>query len=192
MTSEMARCAVRAGGFTLVELLVSLSVVALVLAATLGLLQQGQQGYLLGAAGVEAQQSARVALERMAREIRKAGFDPAGASFFPIVNPSPTSLTLQNDLNGNSIIDARGETVTYLLRGTTLRRNAGGGAQPIIEGVRALSFAYLDADGVPTGAPERIRTVVIAMTVGPDFLPGAPARDRLGVTLRTQVRLRNR
>lgn len=182
----------RAGGFTLVELLVALAVVGLVLAGTVSLLHRGQQSYLLGAGGLEAQQSARVALERLAREIRKAGFDPVGASFSSIVNPTPTSVTVQNDLNGNGIIDARGETVTFLLRGTTLRRNAGGGAQPIIEGVRALTFTYLDADGIPTAVPEKIRTVIVALTVGPDSLEGAPSRDVLAVTMRTQIRLRNR
>lgn len=182
----------RTGGFTLVELLVALAVVGLVLAATVGLLQQGQQGYLLGVAGLEAQQSARVALQRMAREIRNAGFDPVGAGFPPIVNPTVTSVTLQNDLNGNGMIDARGETVTYLLRGTTLRRNAGGGAQPIIEGAQALTFTYLDADGVPTAVPERIRTVTIALTVRPDPALVALPASTLAVALRTQVRVRNR
>lgn len=182
----------RTGGFTLVELLVALAAVGLVLAATVGLLQQGQQGYLLGAAGLEAQQSARVALQRMAREIRNAGFDPAGAGFPPIVNPTVTSVTLQNDLNGNSMIDARGETITYLLRGTTLRRNAGGGAQPIIEGVQALALTYLDADGAPTAVPERIRTVAIALTVRPDPALVALPANTLAVALRTQVRVRNR
>lgn len=182
----------RAGGFILVELLVALAVVGLVLTATVSLLQQGQQGYLLGVAGLEAQQSARVGLQRMAREIRNAGFDPVGAGFPPVVDPTAASLTLQNDLNGNGMIDARGETITYLLRGATLRRNAGGGAQPIIEGVQALTFTYLDADGVPTAVTERIRTVGIALTVGPDpTLVRWPA-NTLAVTLRTQVRVRNR
>ncbi len=181
-----------AAGFTLVELLVALMVAGLVLAATFGSLHQGQQGYLLGVAQLEAQQNARVALERMAQEIRTAGFDPTGADFPAIVNPAPTSFTIQKDLNGDGVIDAAGETVTYLLRGTTLRRNAGGGAQPVIEGVHALAFTFLDADGAATTVPERIRTVLIDLATRPGAAPGAAVLGNFAVRMRTQVRLRNR
>ncbi len=182
----------RADGFTLAELLVALMVGGLVLTATFGFLHQAQQGYLLSVARLEAQQSIRVALERMAREIQTAGFDPTGAGFVAIANPAPTSFTIQKDLNGNGVIDANGEAVTYLLRGTTLRRNAGGGAQPVIEGVQALALTYLDADGAPTGVPEQIRVVRIDVVTRASPALNAPALDTLTVTMRTQVRLRNR
>ncbi|MBI4607825.1 MAG: prepilin-type N-terminal cleavage/methylation domain-containing protein [Candidatus Rokubacteria bacterium] len=175
----------RADGFTLVELLVALAVVGLVMVATLTVLERGQQGYLLAVARLDAQQRTRVALERVAREIRTAGFDPTGAGFAAVVDPTPTSLTIRKDLNGNGVIDAAGEAVTYLLRGTTLRRNAGGGAQPVIEGVEGLVFSYLDAEGAATTLPEAIRTVVIALTVHVGPSPGV-------ATMGTQVRLRNR
>lgn len=181
-----------ASGFSLIELLVALAVSGLVLMATIGVLIQGQQSYLFGVAQLDAQQSVRVALERMAREIQAAGFDPTGADFPAIVSPSPTSLTIQRDLNGNGVIDATGETVTYLLRGTTLRRNAGGGAQPVIEGVQALAFSYLDAAGAPTSVPELIRTVVIVLTARSDPALGIPSQDAPAAAMRTQVRLRNR
>jgi len=181
-----------ASGFTLVELLVALMVMGLVLTATFAFLQQGQQEYLLGVARLEAQQNTRVALERMAQEIRTAGFDPTGAAFPAILNPAPTSFTIQKDLNGNGVIDVAGETITYLLRGATLRRDAGGGAQPVIEGVQVLGFTYLDTDGAPTTAPDRIRTVRIDLATRPSSAPGAPVPGTLAVTMRTQVRLRNR
>ena len=182
----------RAAGFTIVELLVALMVASLVVAATFTVLRQGEQGYLFAAAQLEAQQNARVALERMAREIRAAGFDPTGAGFPAIVSPAPTSFTIQNDWNGNGVIDANNEIVTYLLRSTTLRRNAGGGAQPVIEGVQALTFTYLDGDGASTTVPERIRTVTIDLTVRQSLTPGASVLDGPAVTMRTQARLRNR
>jgi len=178
----------RADGFTLVELLVALMVAGLVLTATFGFLHQAQQSYLLAVARLEAQQSVRVALERMAREIQTAGFDPTGADFPAIVDPAPTSFTIQKDLSGDGVIDDTGETVTYLLRGTTLRRNAGGGAQPVIEGVQALAFTYLDADGAPTTLPEQIRAVRIDLATRASPALNAPAL----VAMRTQVRFRNR
>ncbi len=173
-------------GFALAELLVVLAIVGLVLAALTGLLQQGEQVYRTGTARLEAQQNARVALERLGRELRYAGIDPRGARFPPLVNPTPTGFTIQNDLNGDGIIAGNRETITYSLTGRTLRRNAGGGAQPIIEGVEALSFTYLDGEGDPARTPGEIRTIVIAVTTGPR---GAGAN---GVSMTTQIRLRNR
>lgn len=173
-------------GFALSELLVALAIVGMVLAALGSLLQQGQQAYLAGTGQVEAQQNARVAVERLGRELRGAGVDPTGAGFPPLVNLRPTSFTIQNDLNGNGVIAGNRETITYSLRGRTLRRNAGGGAQPLVNGVESLAFTYLDRNGRPTNEPREIRTVVIALATRPDG--GGPG----GVSMTTQVRLRNR
>lgn len=181
-----------ARGFTLAELLVTLAVVGLVMAGVLSLLIQGQQSYLVGAAQVEAQQNARVAVERMANEIRAAGYDPTASGFSAIINQTQTGLTLQNDWNGDGVIGGGGEVVVYLLRGTTLRRNAGGGAQPIVEGVQSLRFTYLDAAGLPTADPAAIRTVEVSITTLPEKTGTYWSTGRVGVSMTTGVRLRNR
>ena len=173
-------------GFALVELLVVLAVAGLVLLALTGLLQQGGQAYLAGTTRLDAQQSARVALERLGRELRGAGIDPRGTGFPPLVNPTPTGFTIQNDLNGDGVVAGNPERITYSLTGRTLRRNAGGGAQPLIDDVEALAFAYLDSEGRPARVPGEIRSVLIAITTGPEK-PGTG-----GVTMTTQVRFRNR
>jgi len=59
-------------GFTLAELLVATAVSGLVMAGVFVVQQGGQQAYLLGAARVETQQSARVTLDLMTRELRSA------------------------------------------------------------------------------------------------------------------------
>ena len=181
-----------ARGFTLTELLAAFAVVGLVLAGVLSLLLQVQRSYLLGAARVEAQQNARVAIERMAQEIRLAGYDPTTAGFTALANPTETSLTLQNDWNGDGVIRGSGEVVTYLLRGTTLRRNAGGGAQPVVQGVERLRFVYLDAAGVATADPKAIRTVEVSITAAPERAGASGATGHVGVVMTTSVRLRNR
>ena len=173
-------------GFALSELLVALALVGLVLAAVAGVLQEGQQAFLSGTAQVEAQQKARVAVERLARELRGAGLDPTGAGFLAIANPRPTGFTIQNDLNGDGVIAGNPESVTYSLTGRILRRNAGGGAQPLIEGVESLALTYLDAEGIPARTPGEIRSVLITITIRPD------GRGTRGVSMTTQVRLRNR
>ncbi len=131
-----------AHGICLAELLVSLAVLGLVLAVIFGLVRSGLEAYRWGAGRIEAQQAARVALERMAGELREAGYDPRGVGLQPIVVARPALVALQRDLNGNGIVDATRERVTFVLRTgeTVLRRDAGAGAQPIIDGVRRLTL----------------------------------------------------
>jgi prepilin-type N-terminal cleavage/methylation domain-containing protein len=112
-------------GFTLAEMLVVCAIVGLVMASLLGLVMQGQQAYWFGSTQVDGQQTVRVALERMAKEIREAGYEPlpgetdpaacpnatnyplytAGVpcyKFVPITSPSATALTLQYNFDGST------------------------------------------------------------------------------------------
>ena len=171
----------------LTDLLTALAVVGLVFAATLTVFAHGQRAYTQGAARVESQQNARIALSRMAREIRQAG--AGGGTLSPIAVAEPSRIVLQHDVDGDGSAATRGETVTWQLSAGILRRNAGGGAQPIINGVRALVLTYFDADGRSTTAPAAVRAVVITLTTEPEH-PAAGAATQTKLT--TEVRLRNR
>jgi type II secretory pathway component PulJ len=173
----------------LADLLVSLACMGLVLTATLGVLRQGQQVYAYGTARVEAQQAARVALQRMATEIRQAGFGAHDAAFDAVTVAEPSRIVLQFDVNGDGVIAGNGETITWLLANGVLRRNAGGGAQPIVNGVRELRFAYVDAALQPTTVAADVRGVGIVLATVPEHAAAAvPVTARVA----TFVRLRNR
>ena len=171
----------------LADLLAAFAVVGLVLAATLTVFAQGQRAYTQGAARVESQQTARVALARMSREIRQAG--RGGAAVSPIAIAEQSRIAIQHDLDGDGTATGRGETVTWLLSAGVLRRDAGGGAQPIVNGVRVLKLTYLDNRGRVTATPSAVRAVIITLTTEPEH-PGAGGRTL--TTLTTEVRLRNR
>jgi len=96
----------------------------------------------------------------------------------------PAWIAFQRDLNGNGVIDPTRERVSYLLRSgeTTLRRDAGGGAQPLAEGVRRFALSYLDRDGLPTTDRRQIVSVRMELEVG---------RAGPEATLGTVVTLRN-
>lgn len=162
----MARAA-RAGrderGFTLAELLVAAAALGLLLAGTFGLLSTGLRSYAVGAARVDVQQGVRLALERMSRELREAGYDPTGAGLAGVLVAEPTRVVFQRDLNANGVIDPTRERVTFLLRGDVLRRDAGGGAQPVLAGVRRLELRYRDAAHAPTTDAGRVVLVQIAL-----------------------------
>lgn len=112
-------------GFTLAEMLVVCAIVGLVMASLLGLVMSGQQAYWFGTTKVDAQQTVRVAMERMVKDIREAGYEPlppetdptacpnatnyplytAGVPcyrFYPITSQSATALTLQYNWNGST------------------------------------------------------------------------------------------
>lgn len=118
-------------GFTLAEMLVVCAIVGLVMAGLLGLVMSGQQVYWFGTTQVDAQQTVRVALERMVKEIREAGYEPQtpqtnpascpnGTSFplypngvpcydfVPITSQTATALTLQSNWDGGPCTSASG------------------------------------------------------------------------------------
>jgi type II secretory pathway component PulJ len=170
---------------TLAELLVALLVVGLLLTGVVGLLETGERVYAFSSGRLESQQNARVGLDRMVREIRQAGF--GSTSFSAVSVAEPARIVVHFDLNGDGVIAGNPETVTWRLGGGVLRRDAGGGAQPVIDGVRELELTYFDATGAPTAHPDAVRSVAIRLTTEPDN-PARPART----TFSTRVRLRNR
>jgi hypothetical protein len=172
-------------GYSLVDMLVALAVGGGVLAATVTLLHLGLHAWVWGAARVEAQQSARYALERMARELREAGYDPTAAGIAPVVVAEPARVAFQRAFNGFGVIGASRVRVAYLLRAgeSILRRDAGGGAQPVINGVRAFGLTYFDREGAETTDPAAVIAVRVRLEVG---------SAGTGVLMETQATLRNR
>ena len=196
------------GGFTTMELMVACALAVMVLAAATLAFQTGQTTTLTTLDQAEAQQKARWGLERMIQEIRGAGVDPcqmprcptAPPHFDAITAQGPTTLTIQNDFDGNGLIDAPAgpcdptavtERVRYQLTGNQLFRstdpaNAACDA-PAVSGVTALSFQYLDEAGNPTANASAIRTVVVSVTMTSEN--GGSERS---IAMADRVRIRNR
>lgn len=172
---------------TLAELLVALVTLGLTAAAALTLLDEGQRAWAFGTARAETQQSGRIAVARLAAEIRVAG--RGGQSFAAVAVAAPSEIVLQQDLDGDGGIVANGERVTWRLVGTVLRRDAGGGLQPIVNGVRSLSLTYFDAAGAPASTPAAVRSVEIVLVTGPTY---SVVGSNASTVLTTRVRLRNR
>jgi prepilin-type N-terminal cleavage/methylation domain-containing protein len=108
-------------GYTLAEMMVVCAIVGLVMASLLGLVLSGQQAFWYGTTQVDAQQTARVSIERMVKEIREAGYYPQRPdtspttctaapcyTFSAIATGSATAVTLQYDWNGDGASSASG------------------------------------------------------------------------------------
>ena len=150
-------------GFTLVELLISLAITTIIVAAIYTSFLGQQKTYTVQDQIAETQQNIRAALMVMAREIMMAGYDPMDTGRFGIdittyARPGST-LIFTVDKNGNGTKDAD-ETVTYSLFDTPdtpvserdgildLVRNVGSGHELVAESITAMAFAYaFDNDG---------------------------------------------
>jgi hypothetical protein len=162
----------------MVELLAAFAMLAAVLAAVAMIQQSSMLAYVMGSHKTEVQQNARVALERMAREIRQTSSNLTAAT--------ATSL---------SFVDQNDGATTYALNGTNLTRTAGGVAVTVIGAVQTLTFAYRDInDGVlatPVGTPGNVFRVDITIQTASEGTVVAGGNADTRAELATSVRLRN-
>jgi len=109
-TEARSRPPARLGqGFSLLELLASVAIISLLMAAVFSFMYQAQRRFQGNAVVSESNQTARAALEVMTQEIGQAGFNPPfspnkTSSVAITANADPNCLTL-NNINGIHIND---------------------------------------------------------------------------------------
>jgi hypothetical protein len=123
---------------------------------------------------VELQENCRVAMDKMAAEIRMAGYDPtnhAKAKILPTSNE--TRLIFSMDMNEDGDIEDPGEQISYYLSdldgngiGDLVREDfTGTGAQQVITNVSALHYFYVDKEGNAVAPGPFTSSVEIAMVI---------------------------
>ena len=174
-------------GFSLAELLVACAMVGIVLAGVFVALQQGENAFMFGTGKVEVQQNARVAVDRMARDLRLGS---------TITAANATSITF------SYIEDNAGApqtfTVTYSVAGTNLQRNQTAPVaanETLIGGVNFLGLTYYNAANVLLAAAptvSEIRVVDIRLITQPQATGlGSYNLANQRATFEDRVRLRN-
>jgi prepilin-type N-terminal cleavage/methylation domain-containing protein len=187
-------------GFSLPEMLVTTMIMVFVLIGLAGIFDMSLKVSSYANRKVEAIEIARVALEKMEREIRQAHvINTATGQMF--ATWTSNEIRFGNDLDGNGVIACpntstppKCERIWYRLNGTTLERdNTGTGAtfQPVAERVQSLTFTYYDANGnevVPgVGDEACIDRVLVNLNISNQGM-GGPATQ----ALTTVIDLRNR
>lgn len=167
----------RESGFTLVEMLIAMTIGLIILTALSSTFLMQRKTYAVQEQIVEMVQTARAAMDMMTREIRMAGYDPTGATFDGITYNS-SQLQILADSDGNGSTADSNENITYTYDGTNLQidRNTGGGAQPFAENIQSFTFDYLDSAGISTTTTADIRQIRITITArtseaDSDYLP---------------------
>jgi type IV pilus assembly protein PilW len=190
-------------GFTLVELLVTIVVSAVVLAGICSTFYSQHTSYLTQEQIVSMQQNLRVAMYIMERAIRMAGHDPDGDSGAGILAANAGSIRIAQDLTNNAgtgipdgDVGDPGEDITFSLQDADgdgdmdlvrIDHNSAG-VQMIAEDIDALNFVYLNQNGVVTTVPGDIRSVqisVLARTGRPSrgYRNNTVYRNQLGDTI---------
>jgi prepilin-type N-terminal cleavage/methylation domain-containing protein len=203
-------------GFTMIELLIVCALIGLVMGGILGLLVVGQESAARTSAQVDAQQNARMGIERLIGELRESGYLPGGPTcptapvppcppynyvFNAITAQTATSLTLQNDWDGSATITAaavvdpitgfnRGEQVVYTFTagtGQLTRQEIGVDGAPAVLAAGITSLAFTYLDQNNTVTAIAANIRTVTIAITTQQSARQPY-----VTMGHQVRLRNR
>ena len=133
-------------GFTLLELILSIMIMAVISVVMGRVLFQGYNTMLTSENISTAGWQGLIALERMTNDIHTI----RSAADISTISASQFAFT---DVSGNS--------VQFQLSGSTLLRNSA----TLASGVQSLTFTYLDKNGSVTGTAANVRYILMAMTI---------------------------
>ena len=202
-------------GFTLLELMLSLSIGLVVLSGMISTFSLQQKIFNSQEQKTEAFQTVRAAMNMMSQEVMMAGYRPDTlnnlqqhddtlSTFTGIVfDPTRTELEIRADINGsgNIVADDSGadpddwnydqnERIVYKKIGNQIKRKTSGGYfQPFAENVKTFNFDYLKADGTVALRTGEIRNVQITIEV--KTVQQKIWNARKSSKLETMVNLRN-
>lgn len=169
-------------GFTLVELLVAMTISLVVMAAFYQVYSSQSRSYVVHEQVVEVQQNLRAAMFYMTRDIRMAGCDPndtAGAGFIDSGATDRIEFTMDlhdgadNDGDGridnfnergnvNGLLGDKDESISYFLSGNNLVRNTA--SNVIAENIDSLEFELLDSSGSGVTDVYQIKSVRVTVS----------------------------
>jgi prepilin-type N-terminal cleavage/methylation domain-containing protein len=146
-------------GFTLIELIITIVITAIIAGMASLIIMQGVKAYTDEQSHSNVHYQAKLAVERMAREIR--------------LIRSQTAVDVPT-MNATDLLfcDVTGKAVEFQLAGITLNRRESatcspltwGGWNALATGVAPLTFSYLQQDGVNAAAATNLWYVAIDVT----------------------------
>ena len=178
----------RAGGFTLVELMIAVALSGLFAGALYSFFDSGTQASRTHERQARSQADARIAMDRISRDVRQAVGYPLGVGL-PLVTVHATELVLyvDNRRSSDPTLQPLPSRVRYAVEGDDLIREE---AAPIVSGGTVTWGAYAGrvtlADGVVTGAgaPALFQGILPSGPAG-----GAVPANQLGDVVQIRIRL---
>ncbi len=126
-------------GFTLIEMIMVIMLIGIVAAIIAIPLSQGVKGWFQATSREGISQSGRIAIERMAREIRNTA---RKSDNNPCISTATATAFIFSDLNGNLTTCA---SITFSLSGTKIQRTDTV-AQDLVDNVSSLTIQYYDSN----------------------------------------------
>lgn len=172
-------------GFSLVELLISSTVMLIVLGMISGIAHSVQQSYSRQRPRMEAVNNASAGLDAIIRLTRMAGANPKNIANFPsatipAIVPAANSIRLRADWNpADGDLNDPFEDVEFTVsNGTLFKKEASlaptADAAPVafLENIESINFTYFDIDNNVTTSGNAVAVVKLVMTTRtPDNIP---------------------
>ncbi len=208
-------------GFSMLELMITMVIFAVVMTGVVQMFTSTSKYHTTQEMMMNVSQDIRAAKQLITYELRTAGCNPVGTTRMGFLtdaddsqNTDANSIHFTLDLNNDGDADDPNEEVAYyrtndnctggagaiLAAGDNtvgcLRRNTGGGGQPVAANVTDLQFNYFDADGNPTPALttntllDTVRTVQVSIWVQVQNTARVRA-DQQTTTNQFRIRVRN-
>ncbi len=194
----------REKGFTLIELMMAMTIMLLVMSAIMTTFQSQTRSWVAGQEIANMQQNLRAGMFYLERSIRMAGYDPNHTKGFGFVTTftGPYSdrgattdaddIAFTIDADGDEFVDYNSnEQVAYRRNPTNntlqiLDIDNSGTWTTVAENISAVAFTYLDATNTVITNPADIRTVQITLTAQSGKASVTSTRS-----ITTRVRCRN-
>jgi type IV pilus assembly protein PilW len=169
----------RQAGFTIVEILVALSIFLLILMGIMQVFEPSNLAYQTSQRKLDVQQNGRVAMDVMVRQIRMAGYFPenidtntANDQANSVEIATDAALGVAGDLDNSGAsnafffcLDSGGLKRVRGARGTAASYTCSNG-EVLAEAVTSLAFAYYDANNNPVPNPPTTPYQLDAQAVG--------------------------
>jgi len=158
-------------GFSLIEMMVSLGILSLIIIGLVTFFSGGTRSWVTGQYQLEAQRNARLAMDRMVREIREADY---------IVSSSiSSSIDFHTPFHGN---------ISYSLSVNDLKR----GSNTVINNVLTLDFSYFDNSGTEINSfPLSVEDASKISKVNINLQVDVDQDSSSDITLNSDINLRN-
>jgi prepilin-type N-terminal cleavage/methylation domain-containing protein len=169
----------RQRGFTLFEMVLSIVLMGILAVFGTSMVYNNMKTEISVTSGARTMDRARVAIERVARELREVKLTNSVFQFTSALSAGASSVAFVRTISGTDTtvtITKTGSTVTVQYSGVT-------GTPTLIDGVSSFSLDFYDSDGAATTSTANVKYVGITMVTS-DSASGQTASQRMRVSLR--------